>query len=281
MECGCVSVSLLLPSPVPVQSTAVSCGDSGVDPALSTSGPHVSDDSVTVCGGPLKPNPLDSSGSSISSERAANQMPVAVDDSASKPRGSSSDQQCVERIGELVLKQDVLERWLKVFVDESAVKRESIVLKFGRVRAVLESAERAALAAYDEEVRRVVKSCEVECEGVEVLSQQLSACILADGGGVTMCECVEDSECVGNLNGGCESARSVNVGMCEEGLCEVLERCWSLVTVSSEDCDEEALRATEAEVSICDQVSDEVLCCSGDCWLRLGLGSCGVVCFII
>jgi hypothetical protein len=41
----------------------------------------------------------------------------------------------------------------------------------------------------------------------------------------------------------------------------VLERCWSLVSVSSGDSDEEALRVAEAEVSICDQVSDEVLCC--------------------
>jgi hypothetical protein len=124
---------------------------------------------------------------------------------------------------------------------------------------VLESAERAALSAYDEEVRLVVKSCEAECEGVEVLSQQLSACVLAYGGGVTMCDSVDDSDC--GCKEGIESLRSVNVGMCEEGLCEVLERCWSLVSVSSGDSDEEALRVAETEVSICDQVSDEVLCC--------------------
>jgi hypothetical protein len=122
---------------------------------------------------------------------------------------------------------------------------------------VLESAERAALAAYDEEVRRVVKCCEVECESVEVLSQQLSACVLAYGGGVTMCDSVDDSECA--CKEGIESVRSVNVGLCEEGLCEVLERCWSLVSVGSGDSDEEALRVAEAEVSICDQVSDVLL----------------------
>jgi hypothetical protein len=41
-----------------------------------------------------------------------------------------------------VLKQGLLERRLKVFVDEPAVKRENIVLKFGKMREVLESAER-------------------------------------------------------------------------------------------------------------------------------------------
>jgi hypothetical protein len=103
-----------------------------------------------------------------------------------------------------------------------------------------------------------MKSCEVECEGVEVLSQQLSACVLAYGGGVTMCDSVDDSECVDKEGSG--SVRSVNVGMCEEGLCEVLERCWSLVSVSSDDGDETALRVAEAEVSICDQVIVEEVC---------------------
>jgi hypothetical protein len=221
MECGCVSVSLLLPSPV--QSTAVSCGHSTVDTVLSTSGAHVSDDSVTVCGGSRKPNPLDSSESSGSSERAVSSQPSVVDESANAPSGVSNSQLVEERIGELVLKQGVLERWLKLFVDESAVKRESIVSKFGRVRGVLESAERAALSAYDEEVRLVVKSCEAECEGVEVLSQQLSACVLAYGGGVTMCDSVDDSDC--GCKEGIESLRSVHVGMCEEGCV----RCWSVV----------------------------------------------------
>jgi hypothetical protein len=41
----------------------------------------------------------------------------------------------------------------------------------------------------------------------------------------------------------------------------VLERCWSLVSVSSDDGDEEALRVAEAEVSICDRVSVEIVCC--------------------
>jgi hypothetical protein len=255
MECGCVSVSLLLPSPV--QSTAVSCDDSTVDTVLSTSGAHVGDDSVTVCGGSHKRKPLDFSQSSRSSKRVANLQPVAVDDTANVTASFRNGQQFEERIGELMLKQGVLERWLKVFVDESAVKRESIVLKFGRVRGVLESAERAALVAYDEEVRRVVKSCEVECESVEVLSQQLSACVLACGGGVTMSDSVDDSECVDKE--GSVSVRSVNVALCEEGLCEVLGRCWSLVSVSSGDNDEEALRVAEAEVSICDQVSDVLL----------------------
>jgi hypothetical protein len=251
MECGCVSVSLLLPSPV--QSTAVSCGDSSVDTALSISVAHVGDDGVTVSAGSHKRKPLDSSESSVPSKRVANQHHAVGDDTTYAQAGVCNGQQFEERIGELVLKQGVLERWLKVFVDESAVKRENIVLKFGRVRGVLESAERAALAAYDEEVRRVVKSCEVECEGVEVLSQQLSACVLAYGDGVTMCDSVYDSECVDKA--GSESVRSVNVGMCEEGLCEVLERCWSLVSVSSDDSDEESLRVAETEVSICDQVS--------------------------
>jgi hypothetical protein len=121
------------------------------------------------------------------------------------------------------------------------------------MRGVLESAERAALAAYDEEVRRVVKSCEVECEGVEVLSQQFSACVLAYGGCVTMCDSVDDSEHVDKEGSG--SVRSVNVALCEEGLCEVLERCWSLVSVSSGASDEEALGMAEAEVAICNQVS--------------------------
>jgi hypothetical protein len=107
-----------------------------------------------------------------------------------------------------------------------------------------------------------VKSCEVECEGVEVLSQQLSACVLACGGGVTMCDSVDGSECVDKE--GSVSVRSVNVALCEEGLCEVLERCWSLVSVSGDDSDEEALRVAEAEVSICNQVSVEVVCCCHD-----------------
>jgi hypothetical protein len=44
-------------------------------------------------------------------------------------------------------------------------------------------------------------------------------------------------------------------------LCAVLERCWSLVSVSSGDSDEEALSMAEAEVSTSDQVNDKVLCC--------------------
>jgi hypothetical protein len=251
MECGCVSVSLLLPSPV--QSTAVSCGDSSVDTVLSTILAHVGDDSVSVCGGSQEPNPSDTSDSSGSSRDAAIQQPADGDEPGNATAGVCNGQPVEERIGELVLKQGVLERWLKLFVDESAVKRESIVLKFGRMRGVLESAERAALAAYDEEVRRVVKSCEVECEGVEVLSQQLSACVLAYGGCVTMCDSVDDSEHVDKEGSG--SVRSVNVALCEEGLCEVLERCWSLVSVSSGASDEEALGMAEAEVAICNQVS--------------------------
>jgi hypothetical protein len=260
MECGCVSVSLLLPSPVIWQPTAVSCGDCGVDTALSISGTHVGDDSVTVSGGSHKPNPSDTTESSGSSKRAANQHPVDGDEDVNAPSGVSSGQLVEARIGELVLKQGLSERWLKVFVDESAVKRENIVLKFGRVRGVLESAERAALVAYDEEVRRVVKSCEVECESVEVLSQQLSACILAGEGDVRLCDSVDDSERVDN---GSEFKSNVNVALCVEGVCEVLERCWSLVRVSSEDSDEEALGVAEAEVSICDQVSVEVVCWHG------------------
>jgi hypothetical protein len=261
MECGCVSVSLLLTSPV--QSTAVSCGDSTVDTVLSTSGAHVGDDNAAVSGGSRKPNSLDSSESSSSSKRAPNLQPVSDDGSANAVAGVGNSKAVAERIGALVLKQGLLERWLKLFVDESAVKRESIVSKFGRVREVLESAERAALSAYDEEVRLVVKSCEAECEGVEVLSQQLSACVLAYGGGVTMCDSVDDSDCA--CKEGIESLRSVNVGMCEAGLCEVLERCWSLVSVSSGDSDEEALRVAETEVSICDQVSVNVYCRHGFC----------------
>jgi hypothetical protein len=261
MECGCVSVSLLLPSPV--QSTAVSCGDSAVDTVLSTSGGHVGDDSVTVCGGSHKPNPLDSSEALSACERAANQKPASNDVSASAASGVRNGQPYEERIGELVLKQRLLERWLKLFVDESAVKRESISSKFGRVREGLESAERAALSAYDEEVRRVVKSCEVECESVEVLSQQLSACVLASGAGVTMCDSVDDSECVDRE--GSESVRSVNVALCEEGLCESLERCWSLVSAKADDGDEKTLRVAEAEVSVCDQVSDNLVRCHDLC----------------
>jgi hypothetical protein len=257
MECGCVSVSLLLPSPV--QSTAVSCGDSTVDPALSTSGAHVSDDSVTVSGEPHKRRSVRSSQSSGSSKRVASRQSAVGGDCSNATTGVSIGQQCERRIGELVLKQGVLERWLKLFVDESAVKRENIVLKFGRVRGVLDSAERAALAAYDEEVRRVVKSCEVECESVEVLSQQLSACVLACGGGVTMCDGVDGSECVDKE--GIVSVRSVNVALCEEGLCEVLERCWSLVSVSSGASDEVELRLAETEVLLCDRVSSEVVFC--------------------
>jgi hypothetical protein len=261
MECGCVSVSLLLPSPV--QSTAVSCDDSGVDTVLSTSGAHVGNDSVTVCGGSHKPNPLNSGEASGSLKGAANQKPASNDVSATAASGVRNGQPFEARIGELVLKQGLLERWLKVYVDESAVKRESIVLKFRRVREVLESAERAALAAYDEEVRRVVKSCEVECESVEVLSQQLSACVLASRAGVSLCDGVGDSACVDKE--GSESVRSVNVALCEEGLCEALERCWSLVSVSSGDSDKEALRVAEAEVSICDQVSDDLVWCHDLC----------------
>jgi hypothetical protein len=259
-ECGCVSVSLLLSSPV--QSTAVSCGDNSVDTVLSTSGAHVGDASVTVSGESHKRRSVRSSQSSRSSKRAANQQPSVGDDTAHAQAGVCNGQLVEERIGELVLKQGVLERWLKLFVDESAVKRESIVLKFGRMREVLESAERAALAAYDEEVRRVMKRCEVECESVEVLSQQLSARVLACGAGIPVCDSVDDSECVDKE--GSESVRSVNVALCEEGLCEVLERCWSLVSVSSGDSDEAALKITETEVLLYDQVSDEVVCCCLD-----------------
>jgi hypothetical protein len=70
-----------------------------------------------------------------------------------------------------------------------------------------------------------------------------------------MCDGVDGSECVDKE--GSEPGRSVNVALCEEGLCEVLERCWSLVSAPGDDSDEAALRAAEAEVSICDQVSVE------------------------
>jgi hypothetical protein len=76
-----------------------------------------------------------------------------------------------------------------------------------------------------------------------------------------MCDGVDGSECVDKEGSG--SVRSVNVGLCEEGLCEALERCWSLVRVSGGDADEEALRLAESEVSIGDKVSYEVVCWHG------------------
>jgi hypothetical protein len=91
-----------------------------------------------------------------------------------------------------------------------------------------------------------------------------------------MCDGVDGSECVDKE--GSESVRSVNVALCEEGLCEVLERCWSLVSVSSDDCDEEALRVAEAEVSVCDYVSVEVVRCSSRNMCLCSCGCC-VCCF--
>jgi hypothetical protein len=73
-----------------------------------------------------------------------------------------------------------------------------------------------------------------------------------------MCDSVDDSECADKE--GSESVRSVNVALCEEGLCEVLERCWSLASVSSGDSDEAALIVAETEMLLYDQASVEVLC---------------------
>jgi hypothetical protein len=131
------------------------------------------------------------------------------------------------------------------------VRRDTILGRFGRLRAVLESVERAALAAYDDEVRRVVKGCEVEFESLEVLSQQLSARVLAlSDTEVTDADMATGSDSADNVN---DTVRCVDLALCEEGLCEVLRGCWSLVSVDSEDGDEVALAVAEAEVSICDQ----------------------------
>jgi hypothetical protein len=224
MLCGCVSVSL------------ISCSCPPVSTFTSASSLHFS-----------RPSQL-----------AATAATVNITDSVGAVRAGSDGQRVETRVAELVAKQASLQHWLKLLMDESAVNRENIVLTFGKVREALESAERAALVAYDEEVRRVVKSCEAECEGVEVLSQQLSACVLACGGGVTMCDSVGDSEAVGKE--GSVSVRSVNVVLCEEGLCEALERCWSLVSVPGGDSEEQALALAEAEASLNDTVSAFGIC---------------------
>jgi hypothetical protein len=110
-----------------------------------------------------------------------------------------------------------------LFVEESAVKRDDIVAKFGRLRAVLESSERAALAAYDEAVRCMVKLAEVEAEGVEVLAQQLSAQALAF--------CVIGKDC-GPWND-VLTVGSVDIAMCGAGLEQILQECWKLVCCDS------------------------------------------------
>jgi hypothetical protein len=166
----------------------------------------------------------------------------------------SSDHQYETRIAELLAKQASLQRWLKVFVEESSVRRDTILGRFGRLRAVLESVERAALAAYDDEVRRVVKGCEVEFESLEVLSQQLSARVLAlsdtDSDG-TDADMATGSDGADKVN---DTVRCVDLALCEDDVCEVLRGCWSLVSVDSEDGDEVGLAVAEAHVSLLQQV---------------------------
>jgi hypothetical protein len=185
----------------------------------------------------------------------SNALPCDADTSCTRHDDFSNLQRCESNVAQLIVKQASLGQWLKMFVEESAVRRGDIVSKFGSMRAVLDSVERAALVAYDGEVRRVVKCVELECEGVEVLSQQLSGHVLAFGDG--WCGTVDD---------GCESAdsitesvRSVDVVLCGDGLCEVLKGCWSLVRVSGEDADGQAMAVGKVEVRICDQVSKDVV----------------------
>ena len=177
------------------------------------------------------------------------QQPVVPDESTAES-DDNKHQHCEAKIVQLVAEQASLQQWLKLFVDESAVKRGNIVTKFASMRAVLDSSERAALVAYDDEVRRVVKSVEIESESVEVLAQQLSACVLAFGNGC--CDVDVGSE---DVESSVESVRSVDVALCEEGLCDLLRACWSLVHVVSDDADEQVLAVATAEVGICDQVS--------------------------
>ncbi|MFN9942580.1 MAG: hypothetical protein ACK56I_24235, partial [bacterium] len=179
MRRGCVSVSLLPSSSSSAQSTTVVYGDDGIEeitsagvPVYETYGNDAASNFEDFTSHKRrKTTSIDNtnSGSADPSVEALN------DD-------SNHRQRCEEKIGQLMAKQASLQQWLTMFVDESRVKRDGIVSKFGRIRSVLDSAEREALVAYDDEVRAVMKRAEIEGEGLEVLSQQLSARLLAFGG---------------------------------------------------------------------------------------------------
>jgi hypothetical protein len=126
------------------------------------------------------------------------------------------------------------------------------------MRVVLDSSERAALAAFDDEVNRVVKRCEIEGESVEVLLQQLSAKIVAG---------IDGSPDRGDnsmLASSYSSVYSVDVAVNNDGLEELLRSCWSVVLC---DSDEPAVAAVNEERRICSTV--RMLLVSCPCLLSL------------
>jgi hypothetical protein len=125
------------------------------------------------------------------------------------------------------------------------VKRDDIVAKFGRLRAVLESSERAALAAYDEAVRCMVKQAEVEAEGVEVLAQQLSAQALAS--------CDADVS-VDLTSGEPLESLHVDLAVCDDTLMMLLRECWKVVASASSNKDKQALAVASKQAEILEEV---------------------------
>jgi hypothetical protein len=154
-------------------------------------------------------------------------------------------------ISRLITKQSSTLEKMKRFQEESAVKRSSVMTSFHVLREAVASCERSALVAFDEEVRVQVKQLELEAEGLEVLSQQLSAkavCSDYSHAEVTTLDgdTAIDSEVV--------SVRSVGVALCCDMLKSMLVDCWKLVHCCTEDSDEFALKAASARLEICAKV---------------------------
>jgi hypothetical protein len=175
------------------------------------------------------------------------------------PRGAvSSTSPWLNRISQLIDVHRDVQRRIQEFVSTCEATRQGVVRRFRVLRETLASCERSALVAFDEEVRVQVKQLELEAEGLEVLSQQLSAkaaCgLLGDSD-----ECLSVTDDTGTAEVVIESSirvRSVDVCLLDDGLKSLLSGCWELVRNESDDPDEQRLQVFHHEL----EVSDKVCC---------------------
>jgi hypothetical protein len=162
-----------------------------------------------------------------------------------QPSGDTDEPGTQAVLQQLLEKQRRIHARCQAFSEETAENRCKVAATFAVLRAVLDSSERAALAVFDEEARRVTKQLEIEEEAVEVLSQQLSARVLA---------CCGSPDTLSVPNESVTIPGAVDVAVCDEVLGELLKGCWSLVNACGDAGDGKTLAVAEAKGEVCDVV---------------------------
>jgi hypothetical protein len=209
MQCGCVSVSLVSSLPLSALSLEAS-QESGVEAVP-----------VDV----VVPPRYESPSSSLDTPSTSLDSPA---------------------LHELLERRHRVTAELRAFTQECMVKRGNIVLRFDGIRAVVDSSERAALFEYDDAVRAVMKQLEAEVASVDVLSQQLSATLVAFGDATSGFPASIEDVVRPRAHPTIDAVVSLD---CLEAS---LRECWKIVV----DCsDHQPLAVARAEVEVGEYVS--------------------------